>query len=304
MESFKKFLFYFKFHPNQILISLLCKISFLFSDVIYLKLLYFFSIGKSLNLNNPQTFAEKLQWLKLYNRRPEYTKMVDKYEAKRYVADLIGFKYIIPTLGVWDKVEDIDFDTLPNQFVLKCTHDSGGVIICKNKAELDIVAAKKKLRKALKRRYYLQNREYPYKNVVPRIIAEQYMVDESGYELKDYKVFCFNGVAKYCQVVEGRNSIMTADFYDREWLHLPLHQPQRYPFAEVLHKEPSCVNDLWKCAEKLAVNIPFVRVDFYIVNNKIYFGELTFFPASGIGGIKPREWDNIWGSYIVLPDKV
>lgn len=303
MKKYEKIFDYIVNNPKQLLVSALCKVSFLFPDALYLKLLYFFSTGKFLNLANPQTFGEKLQWLKLYNQKPEYSKMVDKYEAKMYVADIIGEKYIIPTLGVWNRVEDIDFEKLPNQFVLKCTHDSGGVVVCRDKTKLDIPSVKKQLSKALKKKYYSQNREYPYKNVTPRIIAEQYMVDESGYELKDYKIFCFGGEAKYCQVVEGRNSIMTADFYDKNWEHMPFHQPQKYPFASHLHNKPSCLSLLWNFAETLSNDIPFVRADFYIINNHIYFGELTFFPASGIGGIKPQEWDCIWGGYIELPDR-
>ena len=303
MSSFKKLLFYIKHNPRQIFISFICRISFMFSDEIYLKLLYYISTGSHLNLKNPQTFGEKIQWLKLYNRKPEYTQMVDKYEVKKYVADKIGEEYIIPTLGVWNRVEDIDFESLPNQFVLKCTHDSGGIVICKDKNKLNIEDTKKLLRKTLKKNYYLQNREFPYKNVVPRIIAEQYMVDESGYELKDYKVFCFGGVAKYCQVVEGRGSIMTADFYDRNWEHMPFHQPQKYPFASHLHNKPSCLSLLWNFAETLSNDIPFVRADFYIINNHIYFGELTFFPASGTGGIYPKDWDYTFGSWIELSVK-
>ena len=281
----------------------LYKFSWLYSDRTFLKKLYKYRMGKELNLDSPRSYSEKIQWLKLYNRRPEYTQMVDKYEVKKYVADKIGEEYIIPTIGVWNKVDDIDFEKLPNQFVLKCTHDSGGIVICKDKNKLNIEDTKKLLRKTLKKNYYLQNREFPYKNVVPRIIAEQYMVDESGYELKDYKVFCFGGVAKYCQVVEGRGSIMTADFYDRNWEHMPFHQPQKYPFASHLHNKPSCLSLLWNFAETLSNDIPFVRADFYIINNHIYFGELTFFPASGTGGIYPKDWDYTFGSWIELSVK-
>ena len=161
------------------------------SDEAYLKFMYKLKMKRKLNLSDPQTFNEKLQWLKIYDRKPEYTTMVDKYEAKKYVADIIGEEYIIPTLGVWDRFEDIDFDELPDQFVLKCTHDSGGLVICRDKSKLDLKAAKKKINKSLKRNYYWIGREWPYKNVRPRIIAEKFMTDPTSDDLQDYKFFFF-----------------------------------------------------------------------------------------------------------------
>ena len=176
------------------------------ADAFYLKTLYQNRMGKKLNLENPETFNEKLQWMKLYNRDPRYTMMVDKYVVKDYVSEVLGNEYIIPTLGVWERFEDIDFNLLPDQFVLKCTHDSGGLVICTDKSKLNIPKAKEQINHALKRKYYLNTREWPYKDVPPRIIAEQYMVDESGYELKDYKFFVFNGEMKAMFIATDRTA--------------------------------------------------------------------------------------------------
>jgi hypothetical protein len=226
---------------------------------------------------------------------------VDKYAAKEYVASIIGEVYIIPTLGVWDKVEEIDWDSPPKQFLLKCTHDSGGLVICKDKSKLDIKSAKKKLAKSLKCNYFYQNREWPYKNITPHIIAEQYMEDKSGCDLKDYKFFCFNGEPKCCQVIAGRRSVMSVDFFDNNWNHLPFHEPRVYPFSTVILSRPQSYELMWKLAQKLSTNHPFLRVDFYNINGRIYFGELTFFPTSGMGGFDPEGWDYTFGSWMKLP---
>ena len=204
MNKIKKLIGYIRHNPQALVLRILVRVAPIIPDRLYLKWLFRLKMGKKLDLDNPRTFSEKLQWLKLYNRKPEYTQMVDKYEAKRYVAGIIGEEYIIPTLGVWDRVEDINFDQLPNQFVLKCTHDSGGIVICSDKSKLDINAAKKKLKRSLTRDFYAQNREWPYKNVKRRIIGEEYMVDESGYELKDYKWFCYNGEPKALFIATDR----------------------------------------------------------------------------------------------------
>lgn len=184
-------------------------------------MMYWLHLGRKLNLKNPKTFNEKLQWLKLYNHKPEYTIMVDKVKAKEYVAKLIGEEHIIPTLGVWDDPDDIDFDALPDQFVLKCNHNSGtGMCICRDKSKLDIEKVKAELRKGLKENYFMRWREWPYKNVPRKILAEKFMVDESGTELKDYKIFCFNGEPRYCQVISDRNTDEKIDFYDMHWKRL------------------------------------------------------------------------------------
>lgn len=270
-----------------------------------LKKMFKFSFGRELNLENPQTFNEKLQWLKLYDRKPIYTTMVDKYEAKKYVADIIGEEYVIPTYGVWDKFGDIDFDTLPDQFVLKCTHDSGGLAICRDKSKFDIKKAGKKINKSLKRNYYWANREWPYKDVKPRIIVEKYMVDESGYELKDYKFFCFNGEMKLLFVAKDRGletEETKFDFFDEDFNHLPF--TNGHPNSKPPYFKPDNFEKMKELAEKLSKNIPQLRVDFYNINGQIYFGELTFYHWSGLMPFNPPEWDLKLGEMIKLPEKV
>ena len=288
-------------NPRKLVAAGLVRIAKLFPDELYLKLLFRLRMGYKLNLDNPQTFCEKLQWLKLHNRKPEYTQMVDKYDAKRYVADIIGEEYIIPTIGVWNKVEDIDFDKLPNQFVLKCTHDSGGIVICKDKSQLDISAAKKLLRRGLKKNYYWQNREWPYKNITPRIICEKYMVDESGYELKDYKWFCFDGVPKALFIATDRGvkgEETKFDFYDADFNHLPFTNGHPNAYKEI--KKPAGFELMKQLAAKLSQGQPHLRVDFYDINGEIYFGELTFYHWSGTMPFDPMEWDYTFGSWINL----
>ncbi len=270
-------------------------------DKAYIKIEYRLRMGKKLNLKNPQTFNEKLQWLKLYNRKPEYTKMVDKYDAKAYVAERIGEEYIIPTIGVWDKFEDIDFDSLPDQFVLKCTHDSGGLVICRDKSKLDIEDAKKKIEKSLQRKYYLSGREWPYKNVKPRIIAEAYMEDTATAELRDYKFFCFDGQVKALFIATERASKTEEtkfDFFDENFNHLPF--TNGHPNAAVIPEKPVNFEKMKELAGKLSVGIPHLRVDFYEVNGKIYFGELTFSHWGGMMPFEPEEWDETFGSWIQI----
>ena len=270
------------------------------SDKTYLKLKYRIVVGKKLDLKNPKTFNEKLQWLKLYDRKPIYTTMVDKYEAKKFVASIIGEEYIIPTLGVYNHFDEIDFDKLPNQFVIKCTHDSGGVVIVKDKEELDIEKAKKKIEKCLKRNYFYSNREWPYKNVKPRIIIEKYMVDNSQKELKDYKLFCFNGTPKITLVCSERFSSdnMCETFFDVNW--------KLYSFTENNHrvdatiKKPKTFDKMLEFSKKLSKNISFVRIDWYEIEKKIYFGEITFFPASGYEKFVPEEFGEEFGAWIKL----
>lgn len=260
---------------------------------------FFLRMNKKLNLNNPQTFNEKLQWLKLYDRNPAYTKMVDKYEAKKYVADIIGREYIIPTLGVWEKFEDIDFSKLPNQFVLKCTHDSGGLVICKDKSKFNIKEAKRKITESLKKNYFYSGREWPYKNVKPRIIAEQYMVDESGTELKDYKFFCFNGEPKLLFIAKDRPYATKFNYYDMNFKKLPFKQHYEN-FNDCIEK-PKGFDKMVELSKKLSKNIPHVRVDFYDINGKVYFGELTFYHFSGFEKFEPEDWDRTLGDMLKLP---
>lgn len=273
------------------------------SDEQYIRIAYRARMGKKLVLDPPQTFSEKLQWLKLYNRKPEYTAMVDKYEVKPIVAKIIGEEYIIPTLGIWNHFDEIDFDKLPNQFVLKCTHDSGGLVVCKDKSKLDRKAAKRKIEQCLKNNFFWGMREWPYKNVKPRIIAEQYMEDEQTKELRDYKFFCFDGEAKALFIATERmkeGEETKFDFFDENFNHLPF--TNGHPNAEVLPQKPVCFDEMKVLAAKLSKGIPHVRVDFYEVNGKVYFGEMTFFHWSGFTPFVPEEWDYKFGSWINLSE--
>ena len=274
------------------------------SDEKYLKLIFKTMVGYELNLSEPKTFNEKLQWLKLNDRKPEYTTMVDKYSAKDYVADIIGSDYIIPTLGVWDSFDEIDFDELPNQFVLKCTHDSGGLVICTDKNKFDYKATKKKITKCLKYNYYYAGREWVYKDVKPRIIAEKYMCDEINIELNDYKLMCFDGEVKCSFVCSDRFSEggLKVTFYDKDWNVLPFER--HYPKSNIPINRPLNYNKMISFAEKLAQNIPFVRVDFYEIAGKLYFGELTFFPGGGFEEFEPQAEDLELGSWIKLPGRI
>ena len=276
------------------------RVGLIFGDEIYVRVEYFIVFGKRLRLKNPQTYSEKLQWLKLHEGDPIYTRMVDKAEAKKYVTEIIGEEYIIPTYGVWNHFDEIDFDKLPDQFVLKTTHDSGGVIICKDKKTLDKNAAKVKLEKSLKNDYYYTSKEWPYKNVVPRIIAEKYMEDESG-ELCDYKLFCFDGKMKALFIATDRftsGEETKFDFFDENFNHLPF--TNGHPNATKPIKKPESFQQMKDLAEKLSQKIPHVRVDFYCTNGKIYFGELTFFHWRGFKRFEPEEWDFKFGEWFKL----
>lgn len=271
-------------------------------DKVFLKAAFRARFGRKLNLNNPKTFNEKLQWLKLYNRKPEYTKMVDKYLVREYVKEKIGEKYLIPLLGVWDDPEEIDFDELPMQFVLKCNHNSGiGMCICKDKNDLDISKVKEDLKKGIDQNYYLTGREWPYKDVPRRVIAEKYMVDESGYELKDYKFYCFDGKVKLVMINSDRMSSekTKANYFDENYQ--PLDFVWGYDNAEEPPKKPEKFEEMKYLAEILSEGIPTVRIDFYQTLDGIFFGEITFFDGSGFDAIEPIEWDYKIGSWIKLP---
>lgn len=272
------------------------------NDITFLKLKYYFIFHKKLNLDNPQSYNEKLQWLKVNCRNSDYTQMVDKIEAKKHVANIIGNDYIIPTLGIYNSFDDIDFAKLPNKFVIKCTHDSGGVVVCKDKNNLDIKTTKKIIEHGLGKSAFWASREYPYKEVKPRIIIEEYMEDESGYELKDYKIFCFNGKAKFLFVATDRgkeNEETKFDFYDLDWNHLPLTNGHPNSLKQI--EKPKNLDEMVIISEKLSNGIPHVRVDLYNINGKIYFGELTFFHWSGFVPFVPDCWDYKFGDYIELP---
>lgn len=271
------------------------------NDEKYLKLLYYIRMGKKINLNNPILFSEKLQWLKLHDRKDIYTNMVDKYEAKKYVAKIIGEEYIIPTIGVYNSFDDIDFDKLPNQFVIKCTHDSGGLVIVKDKKNINIKNVRKKIKKSLKRNYYYGSREWPYKNVKPRVIVEKYMEDYKDATMRDYKFFCFNGTPRIMYISEGLEDHKTASmsFFDMDYKVMNCKRKD-YKLLNNIPSKPITFNKMKKFASILSKNIPHVRVDFYEINGKLYFGELTFFTCSGFIPFEDEKWDKIMGDYINL----
>lgn len=257
---------------------------------------------RKINFKNPVSFTEKLQWLKLYDRNPEYTTMVDKYLVKDYVAKKIGSEHIIPLLGVWDKFEDIDFEQLPDQFVLKCTHDSAGLVICRDKSRFDILKAKKIINRSLKRNFFYAAREWPYKNVKPRIIAEKYMEDPVTKNLPDYKFFCFDGKVKAMFVATDRFSKTEEtkfDFFDSSYHRLPIKNG--HPNSDTPPKKPASFDEMKRYAELLSKGIPHVRCDFYEVGGTVYFGELTFYHFGGLVPFEPDEWDRTFGSWIKLP---
>ena len=270
-------------------------------DKSYISILYEKSFNKKMNWEKPKTFNEKLQWLKLNDRKNEYTKMVDKYEAKKYVASIIGKEYIIPTIKLYDKFDEIDFDKLPNQFVMKCTHDSGGLIICKDKSLLNINKAKRKLNKCLKHNYYYNGREWPYKNVKPRILVEPYFENKQDQELRDYKFFCFNGQAKIFKIDFNRATNHQANYYDLNGNLLHFGEVAYPPDFKKKIPLPKNLNRMIKLAETLSKDTLFLRVDFYEVDNKIYLGELTFYPMAGFGKFTDEKWDKILGDWIQLP---
>lgn len=273
-------------------------------DSLYLKVLYRVIMGRKLNLKNPKEYNEKLQWLKLNDRKPEYSTMVDKYEVRGYIEDLLGDKYLIPCLGIYDSVDDIDIDALPDRFVLKCTHDSGSVEICKDKSSFDIEGARHRLSQAMKRNYYATYREWPYKYVKPRIIAEGYLEGDGG-DLKDYKVMCFNGEAKIIEVHENRfveGKVHTQTFYDREWSIVPLTQVETVT-VDGPSERPRQLEEILRLSELLAKNMYHARIDWYIEGDKIYFGEITFFDGSGFESFSTPEMERMLGDMINLPEK-
>lgn len=279
------------------------KCSYIIPDKWYLALRYRMKLGQWPNLKNPQLYTEKLQWLKLYDRKPEYTTMVDKYEAKKYIADIVGDQYIIPTYGVWEKFDDIDFESLPNRFVLKCTHNSGGVIVCMDKQSFDIDKARKVIEDCLRENYYWHSREWQYKNVKPRIIAEEYLYDTDYPDdsIMDYKFLCFDGEPKLIYYAEENTDDPYADIYDMNFQKQNIQFPE--PNSPVIAKEPERFEEMKEIARKLSKHSAHLRVDFYNVNGKLYVGELTFYHCAGIFHIQPEKWNRILGDWITLPKK-
>ncbi|HDR7272781.1 TPA: glycosyl transferase [Bacillus paranthracis] len=269
-------------------------------DAKYLQLKYRLIMGRKLDLKNPKTFNEKLQWLKLNDRRPEYTMLVDKYEVRQHIKETIGEEYLIPLIGVYNNFDEIDFDVLPNEFVLKPNHTSGDVFICRDKSKINYRELKSEVDKWLQRDYYWLHREWPYKNVQPKIVCEKYMVDESGIDLKDYKFMCFNGEVRCSFVGLNRQSEtgLNIDFYDLDWELMPFER--HYPNSGIKLEKPKNYEKMIRLAELLSSELPFVRVDFYEINGKMYFGELTFYPGSGFEGFTPESYDELLGSWINL----
>lgn len=272
---YKKILSVIK-HPSLILLKLDKMNLIRLSDKKFIEYRFLSEMGYKLNLKSPQTFNEKLQWLKLYDRNPEYTKMVDKYEVREYIKEKIGEEYLIPLIGVYDKFDDIDFDKLSNQFVIKCNHDSGGLIICKDKNRLDIETARKKINRSLKTNYYYSGREWPYKNVKPKILIEKYMEDSNKSDLIDYKLFCFNGIPKIVLVCSERfsSSNMCETWFDMNWKLIDMTESGHRVDSTI--SKPKQLKKMVELSKKLSKNIPFIRVDWYEIGDKLYFGELTF----------------------------
>ncbi|SDN15964.1 TupA-like ATPgrasp [Acetanaerobacterium elongatum] len=288
--------------PKQLFLWLMPRYFRWMPDRLYLKLVFRVDMGKPLHLNPPVTFNEKLQWLKLYNRNPEYTKMVDKYEVRKIVEEKIGAQYLIPLLGVWNSADEIDFDSLPSQFVLKCTHDSGSVIVCKDKASLDIPAIREKLKKSLRRKYYYFGREWPYKNVPHKVVAEQFILDGKGLAtLTDYKFYCFNGVVDSVMLCLDRDTGDTKFyFFDENWnLRRYNLRGKAAPEGFTLPK-PKGMDRMFEIARILSKGIPYVRVDLYNCDGDIFFGELTLFPQSGFDPNYLLETDKYFGQLIKL----
>ncbi len=268
------------------------------SDKQFLKIYYYARIGKRLNLKNPQTFNEKLQWLKIYDRKPEYVTYVDKYAVREYIKNVVGEQYLVPLIGVYDSVDEIDFSMLPNEFVLKCTHDSGSVVICTDKINFNIDRAKKRLKRCINRNYYYLGREWPYKNIKPRLVCEKMM----NSQIIDYKFFCFSGKPKFLYVGQGLVSdhSLKIDFYDLDWNKMPFKRTDYDNFDSEVQRTDK-FEEMLDLVEKLAVGFPFIRVDLYVVKNQIYFSEFTFTPCSGFLPLEPAEYDEVLGRLIELP---
>ena len=300
MSKIKKVWYYLKNNPAHIIDTIVQRFFCFLPDKLYLSLRFRCKMGYWINWKNPISFSEKLQWLKIYNRKPEYTSMVDKFSVKKYVEERIGKEYIIPTLGVWNSFEEIDWDSLPDRFVLKTTHGggSGGVVICSDKSKFDKQAASVKLNNSLHSDIYKAYREWPYKNIKRRIIAETLLENKDGHEINDYKFFCFHGKVKFFKIDFNRFIDHHANYYSPLGTLLDFGEADLVPISTADVKIPDNLPTMIKLAEKLAANEPFIRIDLYNVNGKIYFGEITFYPASGMGRFTNEHIDQEIGSYI------
>lgn len=292
-----------RYNSGEFFASILMRFNFFFPDKLYLSLLFRCKMGYWMDWKKPKTFSEKLQWLKLYDRNPEYTRLVDKYAVKDFAAKTIGEEYIIPTLGVWDRPEDIDWESLPQKFVLKTTHGGGGggVVICKDKAIFDKNQAIETLKRCFKSSIYRTLREWPYKNIKRKVIAEAYLEDSITEELRDYKFFCFNSEVKYLFVATGRQKYSEPffNFFDADYHSLNIQQG--HPRSEDLPAKPLCFDEMKVVASKLSKGLKQVRIDLYEVNGKVYFGEITFFHFAGVVPFNPEKWDYKFGEMIKLP---
>jgi len=269
-------------------------------DRAYIQLYYFAKFRRFCNLRNPSTYNEKLQWLKLNHRVPEHSRLVDKQAVKQIIAAEIGQEYVIPTLAVYQSADEIDFEALPDAFVLKCTHDSEGVAIVKDKSSADQVAIRERLRAALRQNFYYIGREPHYRDILPRIIAEPYIVDKTHGQLLDYKFFCFDGEVKAMFIASDRVSgNVKFDYFNADFTPLDLRQP--YPNSDPLPAKPERYEEMLEISQKLSQGHPHVRVDLYEVEGRVYFGELTFFHFSGFAPFHPPKWDEIWGEWLTLP---
>lgn len=307
LEKPQKTMKYLKENPRGIWLYLLrLPLAKLLPDKMYLKIRFRSKLHKRLDFNNPKTFNEKIQWLKIYDRKPVYTTMVDKYEAKKYVADMIGQEHIVPTLGVWEKFSEIEFDKLPEQFVLKCTHDSGGLVICRDKEEFNVDKAKKKICKCLRQNYFWTGREWPYKNVKPRIIAEKYLCDGDRIVPEDYKVYCINEEPKYIVVFHGRfdaSKRLSETVYDINWIPQNISLDNHFDISDIVEPRPEWLEEMLDLSRKLCKGISQLRVDFYVIEGRIYFGELTFHTASGMQPMIPESVDRELGDLLQLPNR-
>lgn len=290
-------------HPGKIILGIVNHCWFLFSDKTSLKIQYRIKMGRRLNLKNPKRFTEKLQWLKLYDRKPEYTKMVDKITAKDYVANIIGDQYIIPTLGTWHHFDEIDFDTLPDKFVLKTNHGGGGsaVVICKDKNKFNKARAKYLLEYSLKHSVYPNLREWPYKNVKPMILAEQILEGNSDNGINDFKFYCFNGIPRVLLIASNRFTTHNFNYFDMDFNPLPIESVEGKPVDKDLMEKPEKFEEMKAVAMALSNGITHVRVDLYEVAGKVYFGELTFYDSSGFDNLNSDKVDIEWGSWMTLP---
>lgn len=273
---------------------------FKMDDESFLRFIYEYVFERPLDLDNPRSYNEKLQWLKLNDRQPIYNVMVDKYEAKKYISNIIGEEYIVPTLGVWDSFDDIPFGDLPRRFVLKCTHDSGGNVIVRDREKMDYRAIRKKIKRCLKQNYFYQGREWQYKDIKPRVIAEQYLEDTDGVSINDYKILCFEGEAKLVEVHRNRfTDHHTQDFYDPEWNKMEIQQLGESNSSKTEDK-PERLCELLRLSEKIAEGFHHLRIDWYIVKGRVFFGEITLYDSSGLCRFTDYRWDELLGSWIKL----